>query len=322
MTTLIDRIETRATTDNLTTAAQRLRTTMAACRVRFTWFGVQKTLTPEQKARAAEAFDAEGQFLSAAKRLLDTRHPAFRAVTAVRGKIEAHWKGTSLPFPEPGVRLIKQEKVEEFARTLADLKVELADAVADLDRHYAELKAAAADRLGSLFNPADYPETLVGLFDVAYDFPSVEPPDYLMQLSPQVYEQERARVAARFEEAVRLAEQAFLEEFARLVAHLAERLTDEGGDGKVFRDSAVGNLSEFFSKFRELNVRNNPQLDALVEQAQRAVRGVGAQELRDSGALRREVAGQLSRVQSSLDALLVERPRRRILRQAAAPGEA
>src|SRR3954469_9965309 len=128
MTTLIDRIETRATTDNLTTPAQRLRTTMAACRVRFTWFGVQKSLTPEQKAQAAEAFDAEGQFLSAAKRLLDTRHAAFRAVTAVRGKVDSYWKGMSLPFPEPGVRLIRQEQVDEFSATMVDYRVELEDA--------------------------------------------------------------------------------------------------------------------------------------------------------------------------------------------------
>ena len=41
---------------------------------------------PEQKAQAAEAFDAEGQFLSAGKKLIDTSHTAFRAVTAIRGK--------------------------------------------------------------------------------------------------------------------------------------------------------------------------------------------------------------------------------------------
>ena len=131
--------------------------------------------------------------------------------------------------------------------------------MANLDRHYGELKQAAAERLGSLFNPADYPETLVGLFGVAWDFPTVEPPDYLVRLSPGLYEQERARVAARFEEAVRLAEQAFLDEFARLVAHLTERITGAGEDGtpKVFRDSAVGNLREFFERFRALNVRSN-----------------------------------------------------------------
>ena len=48
-------------------------------------------------------------------------------------------------------------------------------------------------------------------------------------------------MAARFEEAVQLAEQAFLDEFARLVDHLTERITGVGDDGtpKVFRDIAV-----------------------------------------------------------------------------------
>jgi hypothetical protein len=327
VTTLIDRIDARpseagTTTDSAVTPAQRLRATTAACRVQYTWFGVQKTLTREQRAVAAEAFDAQEQFLSAGKRLLDTKHPAFRAVTAVRTKATDYWRSLTLPFPEPGIRLIKQEQVEEFAAMMADFKAELADAVSNLDRHFGELKSAARDRLGSLYNDADYPATLVGLFDLAYDFPSVEPPDYLVALSPQVYEQERARVAARFEEAVRLAEQAFLDEFARLVEHLTERLTGSNGDGtpKVFRESAVGNLLDFFARFRELNVRSNPQLDALVEQARQVVRGVAAQDLRDGEGLRQRVAARLSHVQSALDALLVDRPRRRILRQAAAGG--
>src|SRR5271165_4028892 len=108
MSTLIDRIETRSingrTTADGSTPADRLRTTMAACRVAFTWLGTTKTLTAEQKAQAAEPFDAEGQFLSAGKKLLDTKHNAFRAVTAVRTKITDYWRGLTLPFPEPGIR--------------------------------------------------------------------------------------------------------------------------------------------------------------------------------------------------------------------------
>jgi hypothetical protein len=64
--------------------AQRLRTTMAAVRVSLSWFGVRKTLTPEQRSQAAATFAAEGEYLSAAKRLLDTTHPAYKAVTAVK----------------------------------------------------------------------------------------------------------------------------------------------------------------------------------------------------------------------------------------------
>ena len=139
MSTLIDRIETRSTngrtgTDG-TTPAERLRTTMAACRVQFTWFGTKKSLTAEQKAQAAEPFDAEGQFLSAGKKLLDTKHNAFRAVTAIRTKITDYWRGLTLPFPEPGVRLIKHDQVEGFDQQMADFKAELEDAVRTLDQH-------------------------------------------------------------------------------------------------------------------------------------------------------------------------------------------
>ena len=178
------------------------------------------------------------------------------------------------------------------------------------------MKQTAEERLGRLFNPADYPETVVGLFDVSWDFPSIEPPDYLRDLNPALYEAERARVAARFDEAVQLAEQAFQEEFAKLVGHLTERISGTGEDGerKVFRDSAVGNLQEFFARFKSLNVGNSAQLDELVAQAQQAVRGVAAKDLRGSSDLRQRVATELSRVQSDLDGMLVSRPRRRILR--------
>jgi hypothetical protein len=63
-----------------------------------------------------------------------------------------------------------------------------------------------------------------------------------------------------------------------------------------------------------LNVRSSEQLDQLVEQAQQIVRGVEPQQLRDSAALRQQVATQLSGVQSVLDGLMVDRPRRKILR--------
>jgi len=292
-----------------------LRTTMAAVRVSFTWFGVRKSLTPAQKALAAESFGAEGEYLSAGKKLIDTKHPAFRAVTAIRGRVQSVWKGMTLPFPEPGIRLVRRDQVERFDSLMTDLRAELADEVANLDAHFAELKATARNRLGRLFNSDDYPESLLGLFGVEWEFPAVEPPSYLQQLSPELYEQERQRIAGRFDEAVRLAEQAFAEELSKLVAHLTERLSGaEDGKPKVFRDSAINNLSEFFDRFRTLNVRSNEDLDNLVAQAQRVVRGVAPQTLRDDGSVRERVTKQLSAVQASLDGLMVDRPRRRIIR--------
>jgi hypothetical protein len=298
--------------------SERLRREMAAVRLAFTWMGVRKTLTREQKAEAADAFGAEGEFLSAGKKLLDTRHTAYKAVTAIRGRLIANWRHMTLPYPEPGIRLLPRSRIEGFNQLQSDLRHELSEAVADLDLHYSELKRAARDRLGRLYDSRDYPESLVGLFEVTWDYPSIEPPNYLQQISPQLYEEECRRVSSRFEEAVQLAESAFIDELSKMIAHLTERLTGaEDGKPKIFRDSAIDNLQEFFERFRALNVRSNEQLDSLVLQCQRAVRGAQPQSLRDDPALRNRIATQLSGVNASLEGLMVDRPRRNLLRRPA-----
>jgi hypothetical protein len=219
-----------------TTPAERLQATMAAVRVAFTWFGIRKTLTSSQKAQAAETFGTEEDCLAASKKLLDTRAEACKAVTSIRNRIRALWWGMSLPYPDPGVRLIRQAQVDRFNDQMTRMRQELAEAVEGLDAQLPELKQAARQRLGNLFDPADYPSSLVGMFAVDWDFPSIEPPSYLMQLNPELYEQERRRMVARFEEAVRMAEEAFTAEFHKLVSHLVQRLTgQEDEKPKVFR---------------------------------------------------------------------------------------
>ncbi len=295
---------------------QRLRNSMAAVRLSFTWLGVRRTLTPQQKSTAAGTFGAEGDYLSAGKKLLDTKHPRFKAVTGVRGEAVAFWKNISVPWPEPGVRLMRQDEIEAFDERMRFLSRRLDDAVDELDQHFDDLKASARERLGTLFNAADYPATLRGAFSIGWDYPAVEPPNYLRQLNPELYKQECDRVRSRFAEAARLAEEAFVAELSDLVSHLCERLSGEqDARPKIFRDSAVDNLTNFFARFRSLNVGSNDELEHLVDQAQSILRGVRPRALRKSGELRQHVATQLSGVQSVLDGLMVDRPRRNILRR-------
>ena len=261
-----------ARSTSLSEASRRLQHTMAAAKLSFTWLGVRKSLTVEQKNQAADSFGAEGKFLSAGKKLLDTSHPAFKAVTAIKGRCLSYWRAVSLPFPEPGIRLIRQHGFNDFDKQMASFRAELTEAVEELDQKYAELRTAARHRLGDLFDPSDYPISLIGLFGIEHEYPSVEPPNYLRQLHPELYEQECQRMQARFDEAVALAEQAFIEEISRLVEHLVQR-------------------------------------------AQKVLRGVEPQQLRDNNSLRQRLGSQLSSIQSSLDGLMVDRPRRNILRK-------
>jgi hypothetical protein len=81
-------------------AANRLRTTMAAVRLAFTWLGVRKTLAPEQRTTAARAFHADRELLSASKLILNTKNPAYRSVAAVRSRC----------FPGGGTRSASRSK--------------------------------------------------------------------------------------------------------------------------------------------------------------------------------------------------------------------
>jgi hypothetical protein len=295
-------------------AAERLRRVAAAVRVCLHWWGVHRTLTNQQKEEVSATYAADARFVTAGKKIVDVRHEAFRKLTGLRTRVIQYWRGLTLPYTEPGVRLIQQRDIEVFDHTMAGFRDELVRAEAELNAVYNHIKQDALRRLGRLFNAADYPPEVRGLFLVEWDFPSVEPPNYLLRVNPDIYEEEQRRVAHRFEEAVQLAEQAFVGEFAKLVGHLTERLSGNDGERRVFRDSAVTNLVEFFERFRKLNVRSNQELDQLVEQAQQLVQGVSPQDLRDNDDLRTRIAAQMNAVQVDLDALLVERPRRQIVR--------
>ncbi len=94
-----------------------------------------------------------------------------------------------------------------------------------------------------LFVESDYPESLTDLFDMQWEYPSVDPPNYLMQLSRRSNSRECERVTARFNEAIELAESAFMEELGQLISHLQERLSGQSdGKPKIFRDSVVENF--------------------------------------------------------------------------------
>ena len=224
----------------------------------------------------------------------------------------------SLPYPEPGIRLIRQDKIDEFAAKMREFQEELAEAVENLDRHYSELKATARQRLGSLFNAGDYPESLAGhvlhrvRFPLAWNRRTI-----LQQLNPQLYEQECRRVQSRFDEAVRLAEEAFTAELAKLVSP---------SDGAAFGPGGW-QAEDFQGLGRGEPDRVLPAVPRAQRPQQRATRS--ARRPRPSGSSaassRRTCAttpgcGSTSprrcrRVQSVLDGLLVDRPRRNILRR-------
>ena len=81
------------TADQPSTSANRLRQTFSAMRVAFTWLGIRKSLSTDQRQQAASQFGAEQKYISAGKKLIDTGHPAMKAVNQLKRQITDYWKG-------------------------------------------------------------------------------------------------------------------------------------------------------------------------------------------------------------------------------------
>lgn len=289
-------------------AADRLAGGSVACRVHLKWLGVKKTLTDDQVAQAARGFDADRALMSAAKTIIDTRDPHYRRLTRLRSRVKRYWQEVTLPFPESGVRLLPRGALSSFDEEMQGRRVEMHSLASVLQANYDQIRASAREKLGALYNPHDYPDDLAGQFDLTWDYPSVDPPDYLMHLKPQVYQAECVRVRAQFEQAVRDAEGAFAEELLRLTESLADKLAPTpDGKRKVFRESAVENLRAFCDRFRTLAVTDDGQLRELVDRAEAMLDGATASELRNDDGLRRKVQENMALVAQSVEAVVAPR---------------
>lgn len=295
-------------------AAQELRSTMGAVRLAFTWMGTQRRLDASHARRAADTFQADESRVRASKILINTKHTAYRAATTIKAQAQSYLRGISLPYPQHGIRLIRRDDVETFEGRMNSFRDRLAEAVANLRDHYGALKADARERLGELYDNSDYPATLDNVFSLNWEYPSVEPPRYLMRFNPELYAQEQQRIQQRFEQAVVLAESAFAERLQELVTHLQERLHDSpDGQPKKFQSVTIENFQTFYNEFKRLNVRGNTELDALIQRANNLVSGVNVTELRGSAHLRETLNTQMADVAQSLDRLMQNAPRRRVM---------
>lgn len=305
------------TTEENTTVEQtasELRQTMGAVKLSFSWLGTQRKLSDAQTKQAADTFHAATDLVTASKRLIDTKNTTYRVLTTLKSQASAYWRSMTLPYPQEGVRLIKQADIGAFEARMREYKEQLVVAAANLQLEYEALKVAAREKLGDLYNPNDYPPSLEGVFDLRWEYPPVDPPNYLMTFNPELYQQEQQRVQHRFETAVVMAENAFAEQLQDMISHLIERLTDEpDGTKKTFKASAIENFKEFYDNFRSMNVRSNAQLDNLIQRATDIVSGVDVKDLRKNTNLRQNLTQQMGEVKTALDNLITNAPRRRVL---------
>ena len=111
--------------------ANELRQTTGAVKLSFSWLGTQRKLSDIQTKQAADTFHAATDLVTASKRLIDTKNATYRTLTALKSQASAYWRSMTLPYPQEGVRLIKQADVAAFENKMREFKEQLAAAAAN-----------------------------------------------------------------------------------------------------------------------------------------------------------------------------------------------
>jgi hypothetical protein len=196
--------------------------------------------------------------------------PGLQQLARLKARIQRWWKSSTLPSPEPGLRLLPCIEVAAAREQLAAFRTQL------LDR---------ADTL-------------------EWSFVSLDPPACLAQLAPQVFAEECQKFQAILEESLTRTRKAFLHRFQTVVAALRTRLTPEtDGQKKVLRARALENLTAFLSRFQKLDLPGQQDLAALVAQAGTLLAGIDLCDLRTLKTLREEVHQGLGTILSQLETL-------------------
>jgi hypothetical protein len=82
--------------------------------------------------------------------------------------------------------------------------------------------------------------------------------------------------------------------------------------GKRFHGALIGNIQEFLTDFDTLNITNDTELSAQVKRCKAIMSGVNPDLLRSNSAFRSGIAASMASVQTSLNSMMVDRPKRKL----------
>jgi len=106
---------------------------------------------------------------------------------------------------------------------------------------------------------------------------------------------------------------ALRQQFADLVSTLTERLTIQpDGSKRKLTDKTVDSMVEWIELFSKRNLLGDAELTKLASQTIDILKGKDAESIRSSDRLRERMAGEFSKLKTTIDEMLVDAPSRQI----------
>lgn len=249
-----------------------------------TWSGrrLDKRATADTTQRAGAGADA-GRFN---KHLLGGRVASFDAALAAGQAARAVHYHETLPWSDSGPRLLPTANYEHYSKRIREARDRFRAAVQTFLDEYPELCQRAAERLGSLYDPADYPPASEIAsrfrFRVVFD-PVPAGSDIRLSLPPAVTERMAHGIDARVTMTVRNAVADGWQRLGEQVERVRDRLTEIADSGGRLHAAIFEGARDTAQTLRRLNVLQDPQLDAIAQQVEEQLGQLDPKQLRKEG---------------------------------------
>jgi hypothetical protein len=222
----------------------------------------------------------------------------------------AYLKGKSAPFPIDGLNLVSTNVLLLVNNDLSNFKDKFEDAVCRVEMVYPDAIDAARPILeeAGLYDGTEYPRDLAKFYDFKWQFLTLDTPK-ISSISPELYESEVRKFQETMKEARDMTSSALKVELSELINHMVERLNGEGKP-KKFKDSLIGNFTEFLETLADRNLFRDRDLQDIANRAREVLTGVDPDDLRKYSDVQERVRAGMKELKEVVDEAIVDVPRR------------
>jgi hypothetical protein len=251
--------------------------------------------------------DAERDLIDNVKHKIDKNWLA--PLKKLRSRAREYLYNRAYTFPIPGFIFVPRGNITNIDEAMQSFAGEFDSLIDQFMLKYPEYIDEMRRRLGSLYNPLDYPSDLRSHFAFSWKFVNLSSESNTELLSPDVIRREETSFRQMVDEFKDTAMTTLRTTFAEMVNRTVERLS---GEKKIFRDTLIGNIREFVDGFATMNINDDEELAAAVDKCNRILNGVSIDAIRSNEQLRHNIANSMQAVQGQLAGMMIGAPIRKL----------
>lgn len=227
------------------------------------------------------------------------RKDALDPISKVEGAARAYLYKMTLAWDDNGDRLLPAALFLDFGQTMQQFRTDFDSRVREFVKEYPALVQEARVRLGTLYDPNDYPADVRSKF--SFPPPSVTPVptanDFRVNLNQDYVDQIKADITSRMEERQREALKQCWARVREVITKMNDRL---GNEKSPIYDSLIENARDLVRILPAMNFTNDPELAEVSAQIESLL--VPTDRLRQDKRLRADTAAKAGDILARLPA--------------------